>query len=330
MKNRIRYGITGFGRFAEKAIAPAIKQAQNSTLVAIQNRSLAKAKELALTGGIPFPFDSVKGLVAHPEVDAVFIVSPNSLHYEETILAAEAGKHVLCEKPMAMNVAECERMIAACRANNVKLMVGHMVRMSPVVRRIRELVQSGSLGKVIRAESDFTYDGRLSSRAWLIDMKIAGGGPTFDVGVHCLDTLRYILDDEVVSVQREFTPEPTAEKTETTSQLLLRFSKGTPATIFTSYDSPIRESSIEILGTEARVSAIDFTVGSRRVDLKIEQRTGESLPAIVLESLEVPDLYVEEVTHFSDCILNNAELMLTAESALRNQKVLDAAMRAGQ
>lgn len=325
--HRVRYGIVGFGRFAEKAIAPAIKRSDNSELVAVQNRSLAKAKAAATQCEAPLAFDSVTELVAHSAVDAVFIASPNAHHCEETVLAAKAGKHVLCEKPMAMNVSECERMIEVCRQNGVKLMVGHMARLSPLVQRMRELVRSGAVGRVIRAASDFVYDSRRSTRSWLLDRKLAGGGPTFDVGVHCLDTLRFVLDQEVVSLKGELEPKPTDERTEATSQLLMRFSKGTVGLVFSSYESPLRESRIEILGTDARLSAIDFTVGERRGELRIERRNTGGSPDSIAESFDIPNLYVEEIQHFSDCILSDRTPVLSAENALANQRVLDEAMR---
>jgi predicted dehydrogenase len=237
-----------------------------------------------------------------------------------------AGKHVLCEKPMAMNLSECEQMIDACRRHNVKLMVGHMVRLSPLVRRMRELVHSGAIGRVVRAVSDFVYDGRLSSRSWLMDRTLAGGGPTFDVGVHCLDTLRFILDDEIVSLKGELEPKPTETNTEATSQLLMRFSKGTIGLVFSSYESPMRESRIEILGTEARLVTLDFTVGDRRAELLIERRSSGT-PDTIAESFDIPNLYVEEINHFSECILYGREPVLSADNARANQRVLDEAMK---
>ncbi len=324
---KIRFGITGFGRFAEKATAPAIMNSHNSTLVAIQNRSQEKAERFAAGFGIPHAFSSVKEMVHHDEVDAIFIVSANSAHCEEAILAAEAGKHVLCEKPMAMNEEECRKMISACAANNVVLMVGHMLRLSPLVHRMRDLVQSGEIGTIIRINSDFIYDARLSTRAWLVDPKVAGGGPTFDVGVHCLDTMRFILDKEVMDVNGLLVPRPTDVTTELISQLLLRFPENVIGTIFTSYGSPLRESRMEILGTEARVSAIDFTVGGRLSELRIERRSPSGNPDVHIEQIDVPNLYIEEINHFSDSILNGTPALLTAENGLLNQRVLDAALR---
>lgn len=323
---KIRYGIIGFGRFADKTIAPAIKQSTNSELIAVQNRSLAKAKAVAEAHGVPLAFDSVAELVAHRDVDAAFIISANHLHCPETILAAKAGKHMLVEKPMAMNVRECESMIEVCASHKVKLMVGHMLRLSPLLQRARQLIGSGALGNIVHAQANFIYDGRLSARGWLTERKTAGGGPIFDVGVHCLDTLRFILDDEVSLVQGILHPKPTGEQTETSAHLLLRFSRGTMASIFCSYESPVRQSYLEILGTEARMSAADFTVGSRRAILKIDRRIGNDLPNTTIEEIEVPNLYVDEVTLFSNCILNNIDPPLTALSALENQRVLDAAV----
>jgi len=323
---KIRYGIIGFGRFADKTIAPAIKLTHNSELVAIQNRSLSKAQTLAAVHGVHLAFDSVAELVAHPDVDAVFIISSNHLHCQETILAAQAGKHVLVEKPMAMDVAECSRMIEICAHHNVKLMVGHMLRLSPLLQRIKGLVGSGALGRVVHAQTKFIYDGRLTTRAWLTDRRVAGGGPIFDIGVHCLDSLRFILDDEVISVQGILQPKPTNERTEQTAHLALRFSRDTIAGIVCSYETPVRQSYLEILGTEGRISVEDFTIGTQIAKLKIERRIPNDLPDVTTEEIEVPNLYVDEATLFSDSILNNADPPLTAQNALLNQRVLDAAM----
>lgn len=324
---KLRYGITGFGRFAEKAIAPAIINSANSTLVAIQNRSLEKARRYADALGLAHAFASVNEMVHHPEVDAIVIVSANAAHCWEAMLAAEAGKHVLCEKPMAMNEEECRKMIDACAANNVVLMVGHMLRLSPLVQRMKHAVQSGELGTVLRINADFIYDARLSTRTWIVDPAVAGGGPTFDVGVHCLDTIRFILDAEVQSVQGILMPPPSDMSTELVSQLLLRFSREVMATIFTSYKSPLRESRIEILGTEARVSAIDFTIGGRKADLRIERRSPSGTPATIIEQIDVPNLYVEEINHFSDSVLNGTPPLLSGENGLLNQRTLDTALR---
>jgi predicted dehydrogenase len=323
---RIRYGIIGFGRFAEKAIAPAIKASPNSELAAIQKRSREAVEQKAAEFGIPLAFDSAGALARHPDIDAVFIVSANAAHGPETIAAAEGGKHVLVEKPMAMNVAEAEGMILSCRAAGVKLMVGHMLRFSPLLRRIRELVLRQDLGTILFARADFVYDARLSHRAWLLERKVAGGGPVFDIGVHCLDTLRFVLDDEVVETDSQLEPEPTGTRTETTAALQLKFSKGTVGSIFCSYAVPLRRTFLEIVGTEGVVSASHFTLGDRITPLTILRGKDDQSTVERIEEIPVPNLYVEEITHFSDCILNNREPLLSGDNGLRNQVVLDRVM----
>jgi predicted dehydrogenase len=326
MKKKIRYGIIGFGMFAERTIAPAILESPNSELVAIQKRSFAAAKEKAQALNIPHAFDSAEALVEHSDVDAVFIVSANSQHAPETLTAARAGKHVLVEKPMATNVAEAEKMIKVCKENNVKFMVAHMVRFSPLVNRMKELIRSGLIGKLTFIKSEFIYNGRLSHRPWLVDRKIAGGGPVFDIGVHCLDTTRFILDDEVISVKSQLDPTPSIVTTESTVQLALKFSRGTTAGIFCSYAAPIRRTFFEIIGDKGILSAENFSWSGNTLVLKVVLGKNDKIIESREEKIIVPNLYEKEVTLFSECILNDTASPIPGEEGLKNQRVLDAAM----
>jgi predicted dehydrogenase len=327
MARKIRYGITGFGAFAERTILPAFLASQNSELVAIQKRSLKAAQEKARAFSIPLAFDSAEKLAAHPDVDAVFIVSANSLHAPETMAAARAGKHVLTEKPMALNVTEVEAMIDICKRNNVKLMVGHMIRFSPLVLRMKELIKSGVIGRVTFIRSEFIYDGRLSHRPWLIDPKIAGGGPIFDIGVHCFDTTRFLLDDMVVSVKSVLDPIPTAARTESTAQLAIKFSKGTTAGIYCSYDSPVRRTYIEVIGERGILSAENFSWSSNTLKLNVLLGENDRIVETREEVIVVPNLYEKEISLFSDCILNNTPSPIPGEEGLINQRVIDEAMK---
>ena len=174
-KTKVRYGIVGYGLFAERAIAPAMTASTKSILVAVQKRSIEQAREKAKALSLPYAFQTAQELVHCPDVDAVFIASANSAHHDEVIAAARAGKHILVEKPMALNTAEAEQMVAECERNNVKLMVGQVLRFSPLVRRVRELVKAGVLGTIVSARADYFYDARLSRRSWLLDRPVAGG-----------------------------------------------------------------------------------------------------------------------------------------------------------
>ncbi len=325
----IRFAILGFGSFAERAIAPALRAAPGAELVAIQKRSLDQAREKALEHRIPLYFDSVDETVVHPDVDAVFIVSANGAHCAQTIAAAQAGKHVLVEKPMALNVREAEAMIATCVQHKVTLMVGHMIRFSPLVNRMRDIIASGVLGQVTYAKANFIYDARLSHRTWLYDRKVAGGGPVFDIGVHCIDTLRYVLADEVIETAGILEPVPTETRTEASAQIALRFSRGTIGSVYCSYDAPVRRKQIEIQGTEGSLRAEDFTVGSQTTDLVIELGTDADPGTLTTEQLVVPNLYVEEIVHFCACIRDHHQSLTPGENGLANQRILDRAVGNG-
>ncbi len=322
----VRFGIIGFGAFAEKAIAPALRACRGAELVALQKRSLEAARAKAAEHGIPLAFESAKDLCAHPEVDAVFIASANVGHAPETEIAASHGKHVIVEKPMAMSRVEAERMVAVCASKGVRLMVAHKVRFSPLVERMRARVAEGSLGTIVAARADFVFSGAQSPRTWLMNRPLAGGGPVFDVGVHCLDTLRYVLDDEVVSVSAELQPPPTETETEHTAQVALTFSRGTIGSIFCSFVAPVRHSYIQIVGTRGLLSADDFTTDSRALRLVRHSGSEGRLMSEEVEQIDVPNLMVVEIEHFSDCIRSGTPLLSPGESGLRNQIVLDAIM----
>lgn len=324
---KIRYGIIGFGAFAERAIMPAIRKCENSELVAIQKRSLDMAKWKAQEHGIPLYFDSVERLVGSPDVDAVFIVSANAQHHPETLLAAKAKKHVIVEKPMSLNAGQGKEMIDACNRANVKFMVGHMLRFSPLIRRMKAIVQSGQIGEISFARSEFIYDAGMSQRGWLWDKNAAGGGPLFDIGIHCLDSIRCVLDDTVASVHSMMRHPDGAGKVEKTNVMTLRFSKGTLATVYSSFESSYRQTYIEFVGTKGSISAFYFTPSNTPTTLEIKVGSQGNLSDVTKEEIFVPDLYQMEVTHFSDCIIRNSPPLISAEVALHNQEVLDLAIK---
>ncbi len=323
---KVRYGIIGFGSFAERAIAPAILESPNSELVAIQKRNSDEVKVKAEQYKIPFAFVREEELIQCSDIDAVFISSPNSLHAQQTIMAAQAGKHVLVEKPMALNSTEAQAMTDACRKNNVKLMVGHMVRFSPAIEWLKKLVKAGTLGTIQYVRTEYIYDSRLSKRRWLFDRALAGSGPLFDIGVHCLDTMRFVLDDEVESVCSQLHPLPTSDRTEDTAFVNIKYSKGIIGSIYCSFNAPYRRSVFEIYGTEGIVSLSDFTLSERNVEITYiggKQGLPEQFP---VHKVFVPNLYEREITFFSDAIIDNTESPIPGEEGLKNQKILDAAL----
>jgi predicted dehydrogenase len=198
----VRWGVLGCADIAIRRVIPAIAVATRNEVVAIASRSLDRAQAAAAQLHIPHAYGSYAELLADDAVDAVYIPLPNSLHAEWTVRAAEHGKHVLCEKPMAPTVAECQQMVSACRTAGVRFMEGFMYRFHPQHARVRALIESGVIGKPSLVRSSFCVlmqrpadDIRFSAEL--------GGGSLMDVGVYAIDAVRWLLGADPVSASGE-------------------------------------------------------------------------------------------------------------------------------
>lgn len=190
--DKLRWGLIGCGDISRKRVAPALRDLETCELVAVNRLRAKLAEAFAREFGAKRWYPNWRELIADEEVDAVYISTPVYLHAEQTIAAAEAGKHVLCEKPMAMNVAECDRMIAACQANSVKLGIAYYRHFYPVVQRAKELIAAGEIGKPVLAQINAfeRFNPQPGEdRHWLLEKAQAGGGPMMDFGCHRIEVL---------------------------------------------------------------------------------------------------------------------------------------------
>ena len=192
----IRWGLIGAGDIARKRVAPALRDSPSCELVAVSRARAELAEEFARAFGARTWYPRWQDLLADPSIDAVYIATPVNLHAEQAIAAAEAGKHVLCEKPMAMDVAECDRMIAAARAHAVALGVAYYRHFYPAVLRVKELLASGELGRPVIAQINAFERFNPAPgepRYWFVQKAQAGGGPMFDFGCHRIEVLMHLL-----------------------------------------------------------------------------------------------------------------------------------------
>src|SRR5208282_1489460 len=243
----INFGIIGFGLHAVKRLMPGFALAKNCRVTALSRRDPAKAQESARQYNIPLAFDSAEKLCRSPQVDAVFIATPNACHFQDVLVAADCGKPILCEKPMAIDAEQCRQMVEAARAAGVLLGIAQVFRFEDSTTWFREQVAAGSIGKPVFARSEFSFPGAHGhARTWIHDPAISGGGPVADVGVHCVDALRFILQDEVLRVSaREIAGKP--GEVEAGAALLLEFSRGTLATVMVSFRAEYR-TPLELVG----------------------------------------------------------------------------------
>src|SRR5260370_19510934 len=195
----VRFGIVGFGLHAVKRLMTGFSLSKKCRVTALSRRNLDQAKHSEYESNIPLAFDSVKELCQSPEVDAVFVTTPNSFHMADVSAAIDAGKRVLCENPLAMKAAECRQMVEAARRKNVLFGVAQVFRFNESIRSVREHVAAGDIGRPVFARSEFSFFAdETHPRKWLYDGAVAGAGPIFDVGVHWIDTLRINLSEESV------------------------------------------------------------------------------------------------------------------------------------
>ena len=199
MEKIIRWGILSTANIGQKAMIPALKESSLAEVIAISSRSAETARSCADELGIPRAYEGYQTLLEDPDIDAVYNPLPNHLHKEWSIRAAEAGKHILCEKPLALNATECHEMISAARANGVQLMEAFMYRYHPRIQAAKKMVQSGEIGALKTIESAFSF--RLTNPDNIRLQPDMGGGALMDVGCYCINVSRLMAGREPVSVQ---------------------------------------------------------------------------------------------------------------------------------
>jgi len=319
----IRVGILGFGLHAAKRLMPGFALAQSCRVTALSRRSLEKAQESAREWKIPFAFDSAETLCRSPEVDAIFVTTPNSCHLQDVLLALKNGKPVLCEKPMAMNADECRRMVEAARKANLLLGVAQVFRFENSTARLMERIAAGQIGKPVFARSEFSFPAAQGhARKWINDLSVAGGGPIADVGVHCIDTLRYILRDEVVRVSGRGRSDNNSSDMEAAAALTLEFSRGPLASVMVSFRAEYR-TPIEIVGETGVLHADDALSVEKSINLQL-CRGGA---VVETETLSNHLAYARQVDAFAAAVEGKAEFAVPGEQGWQNQIILDAAYR---
>jgi predicted dehydrogenase len=319
----VRFGIVGFGLHAVKRLMPGFALSKNCKVTALSRRHLAQAQESARQHQIPLAFDSAAELCRSPEVDAVLVTTPNSLHLADVLTAIEAGKAVLCEKPLAMNAAEAGQMVEAARRKNVRFGVAHVFRFDESVRKFREHVAAGAIGRPIFARSEFSFLADPSHpRKWLYDASVAGAGPVFDIGVHCIDTLRFILQDEVLRVTATANSDKGSGDVESVAAMTLEFSRGTVATVLVSYRAEYR-TPLEIVGDSGVLWAND----ALNVEHPIQIELWRGNDVVKRDEVSNHLAYALQVDTFADWIEGKAQFPAPGEEGWQNQEILDAALR---
>lgn len=255
----IRWGLIGVGDIANKRVAAAIQADPRCELVAVCRRSESELNQFAEQFSVAGRFTNANELLAAPGIDAVYIATPVDCHCEQTIAAARAGKHVLVEKPMALDPDECERMIGACDQANVALGVAYYRRFYPVITRIKQLIESGQLGRILSIGCVTGNPNRFPADDWRVVLSRGGGGPLMDIGSHRIDVMIQLLG-EVDSVHSSMV-ESEEYEAEQVAVMMLNFRAGSVGILqcyFGTADAPDR---LEVIGIEGRLVVEDLNAG---------------------------------------------------------------------
>ncbi len=319
---KLRWGVISTANIGRAAVIPAIQQAQNSELIAVASRSDKPARAFAEELGIPQSFDSYAALLDSTEIDAVYIPLPNNLHKEWTIRAAEAGKHILCEKPLALTAAECREMAAATDANGVYLMEAFMYRFHPRITEVADLIARGAIGRPHVIQAAFTF--RLNRPDNIRFQPELGGGALMDVGCYCVNVARTLAGAEPVAVQAYAAWHETGVDSRMSGTL--HFGDDLIAQFDCALTMERRESFV-VAGTDGFLEVPDaFLPGAKDVD--IIERHGRSTP--VIHQVDGVDEYQLMVEHFADAVLNQRPLRYGPDEAAANLRVIEALYRSAR
>ena len=320
MTDPVRFAILGFGHHAVRRLLPASAKSEHALVTGIWRRNQAAAVETCREQNIPNCFPSAEALCASSDVDVVFITSPDAMHHEDTLLALRYGKAVLCEKPLSMNADEAKAMVAAAEAAGVLFGVAQNFRYNRSLDWMREQVVAGRIGQPQMAHAEYTYPAKSAPRTWITNLDLACGGPIADVGVHCIDALRYVLGQDVTNVSTIARTDETGAPVEAYASLQLEMTGGVLAGVTVSARAPYR-TLIEITGSDGVLIAENGLSVDRPVDV-ILRRAGEIIETKTINS---SDGYIRMIDSFAEAYRGRGTFLATGPDGVHNMRVLDAA-----
>ena len=319
---KVRWGVLSTSNFAQTKVIPAMLKAEHTELVAIASRDLAKAQAAAQKFGLPKAYGSYEELLADPEIDVIYNPMPNHQHVPWSIKALEAGKHVLCEKPVGLNSAEAEKLLAASKQHpNLKVMEAFMYRLHPQWIRAKEIVKAGGIGELKTIQSFFSYFNNDGNN--IRNQADIGGGGMMDIGCYNISFSRFIFDAEPNRVIGILERDPNFH-TDRIASGILDFGNGTAtftcSTQLTSYQR------CNIFGTEGRLE-IEIPVNAPPdKPCRIWHQRGAEIEEI---NFDICDQYILETDAMSQAVLNDTPVPTPLEDAVANMKIIEAIDQSG-
>ena len=326
-ERRVGFAVVGLGHLALDQIIPAFGECKQARLAALVSGDRNKGLEVARQHGVAeksvYTYETYDQLKDNPDVQVVYIVLPNGMHAEYTVRGAQAGKHILCEKPMANSAAECEAMITACKKAERHLMIAYRIQYEPHHRLLQQWVRERKYGAV-KAIEGTNGQNQGDPKQWRQNKKLAGGGALPDVGLYCLNTFRFLLGEEpeeVFAMSRQPTDDPRFKEVEETMIFQLRFPSGVLCNAMTSYATHRTQ--------RYRVNAEDGWFGMDPAfpykGLEMEAAHAEGKVEYKEHpSISPKDQFALEMDHMAGCVLDNKKPYTPGEEGLQDQRIMEA------
>jgi predicted dehydrogenase len=326
---KLGYAIVGLGSLSINQILPAFASCEHSKPVAFVTGHPEKAAKLGPRYGVDpknvYSYEDYDKLRDNPEVDIIYIVLPNSMHAEYTIRGVKAGKHVLCEKPMATSVADCEAMIAAAKQADRKLMIAYRCQYEPFNREMIRIARAKEFGRLVSIVGDNGFNIGDPTQ-WRLNRQLAGGGSLMDIGIYGLNAARFITGEEPneVSAMIYTSPnDPRFKEVEETTHFQLRFPSGTLGSFTTSYGY----TSIGRIRAVATEGWFEMEPSMNYTGLRMSLHRGNSTNEVTLPQR---DHFALEMEHMSDCVMNNKNPLTPGEEGLRDIRIITAIYEAAK
>jgi predicted dehydrogenase len=324
-QRKLRWAIVGLGRISMEHFMPAVMLSKTGKITALVSGHREKAEKQAAMYNVPSPsiysYETCDEIHQNKEVDAVYIALPNSMHAEYTIRAAKAGKHVLCEKPMATSVADCKAMIEACRKAKVRLMIAYRCQYNPIHLKAIELIRSGAIGGVQTIESAFGFP--IQPGEWRLNKKLAGGGPLMDVGVYSLNACRYLTGEEPGDIRANASTidhDGRFDQVEENVGWTMKFPSGILASCTTTYGGDTGGGGFfKVHGSKGWL-AMEPAFPYQGKHLTGHLATGEAVDEP--EPDHDPADFVRQADYFAECVWSNREPKTAGEEGLRDTELM--------
>ena len=326
-KEELRWALIGASDIAKTRMIKAINSQPNSRVAAVFSSNADRAKAYAAENKIPKAYDNLKTLLDDPQIDVVYISTTNDLHRDQALAAAAAGKHILCEKPLALSLDDAQQMLKAAQAANVVLGTNHHLRNAVTHRTLRKLVKEGAIGQPLAARVFHAVYLPPRLQGWRLSRPEAGGGVILDITVHDTDTLRFVLDSEVEDViARSATQGLANGGMEDAVMGVMYFRDGVLAQFHDAFTVKHAPTGLEIHGTEGSLFAVNVMTQDPvgRVVLRRDSEETE----IKLDPPE--DLYVHSIRHFNQAVRTGTQPFATGTDGLRSLAVALAALESSK